>query len=288
MKTDPTSKLDKTVYTPEPAIGKPKKLLSDMFQDLIDSRELAWRLCLRNISAKYRQTIMGYIWVILPPLLTSFIWIFLNNQNILKFGEARIPYPLYVLVGTILWQVFVNSINTPINVVKESASMIAKINFPRESLILAAFLEILFHLAIQLCLLAGIFAYFKVPISFYSIWALGGIISIIMTGIMVGVILAPFCVLYGDIQQGLPIILQPLFYLTPIVYSPPKTGIGAVLAMINPISPIIQFTRELLIIGDRVCLGSTAIISSITLLLLFCGWILYRVAMPHLVERIAS
>lgn len=280
--------LKQTIYTPESEFRHPGILVAGMIRDIANSRELAWRLFLRNISAKYRQTFMGYLWAVLPPLLTSAIWIFLNSQKILNFSETDIPYPLYVLVGTIIWQVFVNAINTPILVVRDSASMIAKINFPREALILAAFLEILFNLAIQLILLAAVFLYFQVPVSFQCIWAFGGLLSVIMAGMMTGILLTPLSILYGDIQQGLPMILQPLFYLTPIVYSPPATGIGAILATLNPISPLIRFTRELITTGDIVCLSSTLIISVFTGIMLLLGWILYRVAMPHLVERISS
>ena len=283
-----TPDLKETVYSPEPEIRNPRALFSGMIRDLLNSRELAWRLFLRNISAKYRQTFMGYLWAVAPPLLTSAIWIFLNSQKVLNFAETDIPYPLYVLVGTILWQVFVNSINTPIQVVKASAPMIAKINFPRESLILAAFFEILFNLAIQLVLLAAVFLYFQVPVSAQCIWAFGGILSIVLAGMMAGLLLTPLGILYGDIQQGLPMILQPLFYLTPIVYSAPEKGMGAVLAMLNPISPLIRFTRELITTGKIVCLTSTLAISCITGLMILAGWLLYRVAMPHLVERIAA
>ncbi|WP_321413365.1 ABC transporter permease [uncultured Desulfobacter sp.] len=262
--------------------------MKGMARDLAASRELAWRLFLRNISAKYRQTFMGYLWAVFPPLLTSAIWIFLNSQKILNFSETDIPYPLYVLVGTIIWQVFVNAINIPILVVRDSASMIAKINFPREALILAAFFEILFNLAIQLILLAAVFLYFRVSVSIQCIWAFGGLLSVIMAGMMTGILLTPLSILYGDIQQGLPMILQPLFYLTPIVYSPPETGIGAILATINPISPLIRFTRELITTGEFVCSASTLIISVFTGIMLLFGWILYRVAMPHLVERISA
>lgn len=288
MMPDQPMLLKETVYSPDPEIGNPRVLFFGMIRDLAGSRELAWRLFLRNISAKYRQTFMGYLWAVFPPLLTSAIWIFLNSQKILNFSETDIPYSLYVLTGTIIWQVFVNSITTPIQVVKESASMIAKINFPREALILAAFLEILFNLAIQLILLAGVFLYFHVPVSIQCIWAFGGLLSVIMAGMMTGILLTPLSILYGDIQKGLPMILQPLFYLTPIVYSPPETGLGAILALLNPISPLIRFTRELITTGDIICLKSTLLISGTTGLFLVFGWILYRVAMPHLVERISA
>ena len=280
--------LKKTIYSPESEIRNPGILLLRMIWDLLNSRELAWRLFIRNISAKYRQTFLGYLWAVLPPLLTSAIWIFLNTQKILNFEQTSVPYPLYVLVGTILWQVLVNSINTPIRVIKDSASMIAKINFPREALILAAFLEITFYLLIQMCLLAAVFVFFRVPLTLTSLWALWGVFSLIITGMMVGILLTPLGILYGDIQQGLPMILQPLFYLTPIVYAPPESGIGAFLAMFNPVSPLIRFTRELITTGDIICLRATVIVSCITLILFCFGWLLYRVAMPYLVERITA
>jgi lipopolysaccharide transport system permease protein len=277
-----------TVYSPDPALKEPTTLFTEMVGDLIAARELAWRLFVRNISAKYRQTMIGYVWAILPPVLTSAIWIFLNSQKIFSFQESRVPYPLFVFTGTIIWQVFIGSVQTPIQVVKESASMLAKINFPREALIIAALLEILLNTFIQLILLSCTFVYFGIPLSAICIAALGGLMTIIMMGMMIGVILTPFAILYGDVQQGLPIIFQPLFYLTPIVYPIPESGIGSILATWNPVSPVIQFTRELLISGQIVFLGPSMVIFCITFFLLLLGWLMYRLAMPHLVERIAA
>jgi len=280
--------LQETVYTPVSELSRPILLLNNMFRDLLNSRELAWRLFVRNISARYRQTMVGYLWAVLPPLLTSAIWIFLNTQEILNIGDTTVPYPLYVLVGTILWQVFVNSVNAPLRVVRESSNMIAKINFPREALIFAAFLEVIFNLAIQLCLLAGVFIYFGILPSLGMIWGFGGIVGIIMMGMMAGLLLTPISILYGDVQQMLPMILQPLFYLTPVVYSVPESGFGAVLATYNPISPLIQLARESITTGGIVCLHSSIIVCGITMIMLSIGWLLYRVAIPHLVERIAA
>ena len=109
-----------------------------------------------------------------------------------------------------------------------------------------------------------------------------------MGGMVVGILLTPISILYGDVQHALPMILQPLFYLTPIVYSVPKDGIMARLATINPISPLIMFTRELMTTGKVICLAPTVFITCVTVMLLLFGWLLYRVAMPHLVERISS
>jgi ABC-type polysaccharide/polyol phosphate export permease len=78
--------------------------------DLLASRELAWRLLVRNISAHYRQSLLGYAWAFVPPLFTTLIWVFLSSQNILDIGNNGMPYPLFVLTGTILWQNFVEAL----------------------------------------------------------------------------------------------------------------------------------------------------------------------------------
>jgi lipopolysaccharide transport system permease protein len=85
-----------------------------MWQDLKSSRELAWRLFVRDITAQYRQSIFGIFWAFVPPLITSLVFILLQSNNILNIGETDIPYPVYVLVGTILWQLFSESLNAPL------------------------------------------------------------------------------------------------------------------------------------------------------------------------------
>ena len=128
--------LKETVYTPDSELLSFGKLLRSMWSDLLASRELAWRLMVRNISAQYRQSLLGYTWAILPPVVTTAIWVFLNSQKVFNVGDAGMPYPVFVLTGTVLWQTFTDALNSPLKVVTESKAMLAKINFPREALIL--------------------------------------------------------------------------------------------------------------------------------------------------------
>jgi len=100
------------------------------------ARELAWRLLVRNISAQYRQSLLGYAWAFIPPLFASLIWIFLHSQRILGIGDTGMPCPVFVIIGTVLWQTFTEALNSPLQMVNQSKAMLAKINFPREALIL--------------------------------------------------------------------------------------------------------------------------------------------------------
>ncbi|MEK7448135.1 MAG: ABC transporter permease, partial [Planctomycetota bacterium] len=95
------------VYTPESPILHPWKLMTGMLRDVGKSWPLARRLIIRDLTAQYRQTIFGYLWAIIPPLATALIFIFLNSAKILAVPQTEVPYPVYVMTGTIFWQLFV-------------------------------------------------------------------------------------------------------------------------------------------------------------------------------------
>ena len=131
-----------TVYTPDSQIRTPIKLMRSMWHDLLGSRELAWRLFVRDISARYRQSLLGVVWSFVPPIITSIVFIVLQSRSAIDFGVTDVPYPVYVLVGTILWQLFTESLNAPLKTVNASKAMLSKINFPREALIVSAILVV--------------------------------------------------------------------------------------------------------------------------------------------------
>lgn len=282
------SKLPTTIYTPESALRHPGRLVCEMFRDLLASRELAWRLFVRDISARYRQSMLGYVWAFLPPIVGTFTFVLLNRSGILKTGEVSIPYPAYVMIGTLLWQVFADAINSPIKTVIAAKSMLAKINFPREAILLSGVLEVLFNFLIRLVLLVAVFVYYRIVPPVTAPLALVAVLAIFCLGFMIGLILTPVGLLYTDIGQALTMVLSFWMLFTPVVYSPPSTGTLAVLTKLNPVSPLIVTAREWLAVGTATQFLPALCVFLVTLLLLFAGWILYRLAMPILVERMGG
>lgn len=280
--------LPEVIYTPESLLRHPIKLARSMAHDLWASRELAWRLFVRNISAQYRQSLLGYLWAFLPPIFTTLIFVFLNSQKILNIGETSIPYPAYVMMGTLLWQGFVDALNSPIKLVTSSKSMLVKINFPRESLILAGVGEVLFNFTIRLVLMLIVFIWFRIAVTPMILLAPFGILALMALGLMIGILLTPIGILYKDIEKGLLIITRMWFFLTPVVYPPPTKWPASLLAKVNPVSPLLITTRDLLTTGKVSSLGGFWLIIGITLFLMLLGWVLYRLAMPHLIARIGA
>lgn len=276
------------VYSPESSMRRPRQLFSGMMRDLHASRELAWLLFVRNIRAQYRQTLLGYFWAIFPPLVTSLTFIFLNSQKIINVSTTKISYPAFVLVGVLLWQGFVDAMNTPIRLVNSSIAMITKINFPREALVMAGLYEVILNLVIRLALVFLLLVWRRDPISWTALMMPLGALSIIGLGLMFGLLLAPLGILYQDIGRGLSLLTSLWFFMTPVIYPAPTTWPACLLGHINPVSPLLVTTREWLDSNAFFMPASFVIVAGLTFILLLAGWILYRLAMPRLVERMSA
>jgi lipopolysaccharide transport system permease protein len=276
------------VYTPEAQLCRPRQLLRSMVHDLIASRELAWRLFLRDISAQYRQTALGYLWAVFPPLVTSLIFILLNSSNVLTIKETGIPYPAYVIMGTIFFGLFLDALNAPLKLVNASKAMLVKINFPREALVLAAMGQVLFSFGIKLVLLIIMLVVFEVPLQPTALFAFIPSAGLLLMGTLLGVLLVPFGVLFHDITYALTVAGSGLMLLTPVVYPPPTEGLLTTITAYNPLTPLLMAAREFLVVGSGTYTVSMLAIILMTLILLFPAWVLFRLALPILVERIGT
>jgi len=285
---DSRKQLPLTIYSPQSQMSSPSQLFHSMWQDMKASKELAWRLFIRDISAQYRQSLLGILWAFVPPLITSVIFIILQSRKIVNFGETDIPYPVYVLVGTILWQLFVESLNAPLKSVIIAKPMLAKINFPREALIISAIYTVIFNLLIKLVVVGIILAIFKISLTWMILIAPIAIFMLLLFGIAVGLLLTPLGVLYTDISTSLPIIVQLFFFVTPVVYPPPQSLPFSLLATLNPVSPLLIASRDLITKGVISNMPSFLFICGLTLVLLMIGWIIFRIALPIIIERMSA
>src|SRR5215208_1993038 len=139
-----------TEYTPESPLRQPARFIREMVADLWASRELARRLFVRDVSAQYRNSLLGYVWVFAPPVLASAPFIYLNSAGVLSLGDTPIPYPVYATVGTVIWQTFVDALNSPLRTAIAARSMLTRINFPREAILLSGLMQVGFSFLVRL------------------------------------------------------------------------------------------------------------------------------------------
>lgn len=278
----------RTYYTPESYLRRPFKLLREMWRDLLASRELAWRLMVRDISAQYRQSFLGFTWAFLPPILMATGFTLAGQAEVFNVGATDIPYPAYVMFGTSLWQTFTESINGPVQAVTQAKPMLARVNFPREAIILAKVGEVLFNFAIKLILIIGLFVYFQISVKWTVILTPVPLIHLVLLGTLVGTLLSPLGALYQDVSKGLTSLLGLWLFITPVVYPVPSEGLFGMLVRLNPVTPLLVMIRELATSDVLTQAQAFWIVSILTWLGIFLTWITFRIAMPYVIERVSS
>jgi lipopolysaccharide transport system permease protein len=277
-----------TVYTPASPLRHPGRLVREMLRDLVASRELAWRLFVRDISAQYRQSIFGYLWVFIPPLVASLPFVYLNSQGVVRISGTSIPYAAYAIIGTAIWQVFADALNAPLRTVTAAKVMLARINLPREAILLSALGQVVLGFLVRLVLLIGVLVWFHLLPSPTIVLFPLGILSLALVGFVIGVLITPLGILYSDVPQTLPILTTFLMMLTPVLYPVPQSGVAATIAKYNPLTPLVVVTRDWLTNGDATQSGAFIVVTLISAALLLSGWVIFRVAMPHLIARIGN
>ncbi len=282
------NKSHRVVYTPESRLRHPIQLFREMGQDLLASRELAWRLLVRDISAQYRQSLFGFAWAFVPPIVTAIGLVVARNVGAVNIAQTDIPYPAYVMFSMTLWQTFSESLNGPITGLSSAKSLLAKINFPKEAIILSQLGQIFFNFGIKLFLIVGLFIWFQVPVGWTVILAPVALIHLIVFGTFIGLFLAPVAALYSDISRALPLILTPWLLITPVIFPVPTSGRFAAIVNLNPVTPLLVTIRELAIglpLSDQTGFWVASAIGWVGLLL---AWVFYRLTIPFIVERISS
>lgn len=283
--TNQTPSLRVTVYTPDSQLRHPLKMVRGMFADLWLARELAWRLAVRDISAQYRQAFLGLAWALLLPLVNTVTWIFLNSTGIVAVADTSLPYPVYVFTGTMLWQIFTEAFQAPNRQVNQAKAMLSKVNFPHEAIILSGLLQTCFNALIKIGLLIPAVLILGIAPGWGILLLPLGVLSLMLTGTALGLLLTPVGALYTDVEKGTGLVTQFWMYITPVVFALPTAGWTVTLFRLNPLTPLILASRDWLTGFRPEFLTDFAVVNLIMLFILFFGWIIYRISMPILIER---
>lgn len=278
-----------TVYTAGASNRAVISHLRDIVRDFPQAHELGMRLFKRNIKAFYRQSLLGFSWALLPPLATAALWIFLRGSNVVTMEDTGIRYPIFVLTGAVLWQIFSEALLAPVTQLTDNRVILSKINIPREGLLLAGAYELLFNIGVKAILLALVFVYFRQSVSFHSLLLVPlGIFAISLAGFSIGLTLTPLGMLYKDVSRGFAVILPFFMYLTPVVYPAPREGMISLIMKWNPLAPLVNQTRNWLTAQPGQDLPFFLLFTLGFAGLFLLTLVVYRISIPMVIERIGS
>jgi lipopolysaccharide transport system permease protein len=200
-------------------IIEPSRTLSLNVRELWQYRELFYFFTWRDIKVKYKQTLLGVLWVVLQPVLTVLIFSLFFGRA-LKVPSEGIDYPVFVFSGLLLWTVFSSGISNAGNSMVTNAQIIKKIYFPRLIIPIAAILVSLFDFLVSFLVFLVLLISFGTEVNVLQAliyWPVAILLMVLGT-LGLSCWLAALNVKYRDFRYIIPFFIQALLFLTPVIY----------------------------------------------------------------------
>jgi lipopolysaccharide transport system permease protein len=244
-------------------------------KNIIKWKELLWQLVSREVKARYKQSILGYFWVVLNPLFQMLVMSFAFSiiMRIPTNASSHIPYSIFLFVALLPWTLFTNSLSSASGALVGSASLITKVYFPRTILVISTIVAKIIDFLFAISILIIYMIIYQIPITWNILWIFPIFIIQQIFTIGLSLFFAAANLLYRDVQYLLTLILTLWMYLTPVIYPadivPQRFRI---FFQINPMAVIINAYRQVILGGGIPKYSSLIIgliISIITLLIGF-------------------
>lgn len=258
-----------------------------MWRELASSRELVWRLFVRDFSAKYRQSALGVVWAVLMPVVIVGMFIGMRGSGVLNIGEVDVPYALYAVIGITVWNLFTVGLTACTGSLVQAGQMVIKINFPKSALVFAASGQGVVEFIIRAGLIALVFSYYGIaPSPGGVVVGLLMLLPMYLMTLGLGFVLSLGAGVARDIVNVLNIVLMAGMLVTPVLYPITGESLLARANYYNPFNYLVNVPRDFIIRGSTEHLMGFAASAAVSVLVFYLGWRLFYLAQIRIAERI--
>lgn len=206
-------------------------------------RGLLYLLTWRDVKVRYRQTVLGFFYAIMQPLMTMLVFT-LFFGTLAKIPSEGIPYPLFSFAALLPWALFAGGITRSTHSLIAGSALVEKVYCPRLIMPLVGVLSPLVDFGIAFTLLIGLMFYFGYPPTIRALWLPVFLLLAMMTSLAVGLWLSATNVRYRDVGHMVGFLVQLWMYASPVVY--PSTLLPErfrALYGLNPMAGVIEGFR---------------------------------------------
>jgi len=244
-------------------------------------RELWLTLTKKELKVKYKNSVLGFLWSMLNPLLVLIVFSLVFGY-ILKPDPSLKPFAVFLLSGLIPWNLFSNSMGSSVTSIVGAAGLVKKVNFPREILPLAAVGASAFHSFLEMIVLLSFLVVMRFPVTPYLVFLLLVLMIEIVLIIGFALIVSSINVYFRDVEHFIGIILMLWFWLTPIIY-PIKIFFDAriperhpilfgIYYYLNPLRPVVTSSQQIIFYHKFPDFSSLGLLLVFSLFLLFWAY----------------
>ncbi|MCA9431821.1 MAG: hypothetical protein KC940_15025 [Candidatus Omnitrophica bacterium] len=297
----PPSTVTPTIHSTSVPDRRFSRILREMWRGLISSRYIAYRLVVKDVRAENAKNALGIFWDFVDPMVLGAIFYLLSLIGIVRSGMPEMPFVVFVVYGVLLYETFSESILLTLNVIQRSKNILTHLKVPPEALILSVLFRVLFNSLFRIAIMLSfsLFLSSTAAAAGQSSFSLPGFLgfllffpAIILAGLSIGVLLAPFNVIYSDVGRFVKVALIPLRYATPVFYAIPATAENPALQTLlsivhncNPVAFLLVNLRSLATAGVITDIPQTVICVIFFFTVFLIGWVIFHLAIPVLADR---
>ncbi len=208
---------DATAVSEEVVIRPRRGLVPLDFAELVRYRDLLWFLVRRDISLRYRQTVLGVAWALLQPALSMALFALVFGR-LIGVPSDGLPYPVFVYAGLLPWTYFSTALAAAGGSLVGSSNLVTKVYFPRLFIPLGACLAGLLDLLVACGLLGGLMAWYGIRPGPAVALLLPLALMLVAAAAGCGLWLSALTVEYRDFRYVVPFLLQLWMFATPVIY----------------------------------------------------------------------
>lgn len=266
---------DEVIITPN------KGLFDLQLNRVLRYKNLMYMLVKRDFITYYKQTILGPMWYVISPVLSTIMYIIVFG-NLAGIGTDSIPQPLFYFSGTMLWTFFSNNLLKSSNTFIQNKDLFGKVYFPRIIVPISNVIGNLMKLTIQFVLFVIVFIYYiVVGVIHYSgfkiLLFVPCIAWIAIVAVGLGMIISSVTTKYRDLAMALEFIISLLMYATPVVYPISEvSGKLRVVLCLNPVSAPIEVFRYAFFGESSIPVWSIVYSIIMSIVILFVGIIAFN------------
>lgn len=239
-------------------------------------KDVFWQLTYREIKARYKQSILGYAWAIIVPLLNLLV-LSIIFSNLFKVPTAGVAYPVYLFVALVPWTFFSNAVASSTGSIISNSSLITKVYLPREIFPISAIFSKAIDLLLTTLVLAIFLAFFG--ITFKLTFLFVPFIFLIQLLLMVGVsfFLSATNVFFRDVENIQSIFLTIWMYMTPVIYSPLLIPENLKwFFYLNPMTGIVNAYRDTILYGNTPLNGPFFYAVGVSIIIFMLGFFYFK------------
>ncbi|MGE0865842.1 MAG: ABC transporter permease [Vicinamibacterales bacterium] len=258
--------------------------LKEMVGEQYEFRELLYQMTRRDLLLRYKQALMGFGWAIFMPLMNTVVFSIIFTR--VAPLDLDMPYPLFAYCGLLAWNFSASSFRFAVTSLTANANLVTKVYFPREIFPISAVLVSLVDFAIGAIVLVALMAYYQVmPTA--AMAALPWVLLVhVMFTLAISLLLAMANLFYRDVKYLFELVITVWMFLTAVLYPVSQVGglAGRVMTL-NPMTPIIDGYRDVLLRGQVPDTGPFLITTVVTAAFLAGAWLMFHRAEDEFAEN---